>query len=356
MKRIILITAAFSIFFYTADAQLLNKIKQKAKEVASEAIGPKNSESSRSNNSSAAGSNSVGNLVKPKEKTDIIFSNIRGGTAKTEFGLNDNIYGRIMLDQPLYKTLYDQDKDQEPFVLMPINLIYLTGNVAHGEYVRLKIPKSDYNKNYIDFDILPAEGDVSSEYSLADNKATLVGPLAYFGDASAGGPPFGRQEFWVNFGPNNEYKGNFYFTVNNIRESHAVEKRLGQLRDNVSVAAAKVQQLPPVFSQPSGKNADPQLSLANLKKMMEDPSFKILKMTIEPGGTADYNIQKNALDVPEYKITARPLWVVYKDEKGQCYFSRFYFTRDYEGGGKYGPLKIAATTAQHTLIACENVK
>lgn len=342
-----------------ANAQILNKVKQKAKQVANEAVSG-NKTSARESNSGSGNNGGVVDQavssVAPKAKSDIIFSTTRGGAAKTEFGLNDNIYGRIMLEQPLQKVLYDLDQDQEPYILIPINLVFYERNAVHGEHVRIKILKEDYTKNYIDFDIIPAVDDIKSEYYLGENQWTITGPINYFGDAPSGGPEFGKQEFWVNFGPNNEYKGNFYFTVNNVRESNIVKKRIEELRVGMKSAAAKTTQLPDVFNKPSAKNADPQLSFANIKKMLDAPDFRVLKMVIEENGTADYYIKKNALDVPEYKITARPVWVVYKDDKGQCKFTRYYFQRQYEGGGKYGPLEIATTTADHTLIACENVK
>lgn len=365
MKKIIPILIAL-FFVQAANAQILNKIKQKAKQAANETISDvKNSarSGSSSSNSSTSGSNQsesevdkAVDAVKPKAKSDIIFSSTRGGAAKTDFGINDNIYGRIMLDEPLYQALYDNDQDKEPFVWMSINLIYVKNNAARGEYLKIKIPKEDYNKKYIDFDILPAANDVKSEYDMAGTQWILMTPLANFGDIAAGGADFGTQEFWVNFGPNGEYKGNFKFTVANVREANAMKKRENEVRAGVSFAAAQTAQLPDVFSKPSAKNADPQLSFANIKKMLDAPDFRVLKMVIEANGTADYNIQKNELDIPLYKITARPVWVVYKDDKGQCKFTRYYFQRHYQGGGKYGPLEIATTTADHTPIACENVK
>lgn len=81
----------------------------------------------------------------------------------------------------------------------------------------------------------------------------------------------------------------------------------------------------------------------------------ILKLTIDAAGGNDYNINKNELDIPTIKVTNKPVWLAFKED-GKCYFTKKYFTRDYEGGGKYGQLELAASTASVTPIACENIK
>lgn len=339
-----------------AEAQILGKLKDAANKIDQAA---KNVKKSAKTVDNTAGTN-ISSKVPAGEKSyysdnSITFSKSRNGSAEKNFSVNDNIYATVKLDKPLINQLKDEGVDSEPFYMMPVSLVYIINGAARGEHTSVKINKEDYGKTTLVLDILPAKGDAKSQYLTGGRyKAAIARPLSAFDEYEGTEAAYGTQKFDFTFGPNDEYHGAFNFTVKNKAEQKMMASRAVDGQNAMSEAIASETTLPEQFKS-SGKFSDPALSLANIRKMIEYPGMTILKLVIDSSGGSDYHINKNALDVPTLKMTNKPVWLAYKED-GKCYFTKKYFTRDYEGGGKYGPLELAVSTANVTPIACENIK
>ena len=357
MKRYLLLLLV-CCGFHAAQAQLLNKLKERATNAVQSAgsgmpkIGGKAGQ--------AAADKAVSTASQATEQQSIIFSKEpfregqTTGTA-TDFGPTDNIYARVLLGRTIQEALEEHGKEDQPSVMMQVGL---TTDVQEGfqtvtryNYCSVVIPKADFKKKYFDLDVLPALNHITTRYVGQGNSKDHISTVFNYFGAEAPSPrfPFGKRRFKLEFGEG--LVGYFDMTVNNWKEKKPLDARIAAIRNGVDNAVAKDTKLPAVFRTGGGKFSDPQLSTANIRRLL---GSSVLKIAIEPGNV-DYNVNKNALGVPVDKVT-RPIWTVYKDDDGNCYFKKCYLIRKYEGGGKYGPLDVAATTAEEVQIACENVK
>lgn len=95
------------------------------------------------------------------------------------------------------------------------------------------------------------------------------------------------------------------------------------------------------------------MSNSAYEKMALDRSFsdgkKILRAVIV---SSDWQVVKNALDVPKHKS----LWysIAIKDKDGVCYKASGELRKDYEGGGKYGNPKFLFSEID-TEMNCNNI-
>ncbi len=140
-----------------------------------------------------------------------------------------------------------------------------------------------------------------------------------------------------------------------------------KLKQNAETACSNAQdnwakhvKLPKDFSQTSQKFSDPELSQANMKKILQKKwanCAQITKVVVFGDGTADdWYVMKNDLDIPVNKQTRPRVGVVYKGKDGWCYFVKeVIFAREYLGGGKYSAVKFFADSS-HTKLDCKNVK
>lgn len=348
MMRHCLLLAAFCTF-HAAPAQLLNRLKERA----TDAVQSAGSVGARARQSAVdrAADKATVTADRATEKQSVIFSKTpfaAGQTASTttSFGPTDNIYARVLLPQTIYEQLAARGKEDEPQQAMSVGLLQGGQTV----YCTVLIPKADYKKKYLDLDVLPAPGTGTTQYIGQGGMKDHISSIFHYFGAEAPSPsfPFGKQEFQLEFGDG--LVGSFAMTVSNWKEKKLLDARLAAIVKGQSAAAAKGARLPAVFRTP-GKFSDPQLSAAALKQKL---GAGTVRFAVEPG-SADYTIHKNALGVPEYKLT-RAIWTVEKGSDGSCYYTRYYLKREYEGGGKYGPLDFVASTADKVQIACENTK
>lgn len=363
-KEIKILSLVALVGFSTCgQAQLLDKLKNAAGKIDNAAKSIKKATKSVDNVAGTSISRSVPGSISSNagpgsyfSDNSITFSKTRGGAAEKNFGVNDNLYAKITLKKPLIEFLKDEGRDNEPFVMVPVALIYIKDGAARGEHTSVKVMKEDYGKSTLVLDILPAKGDAKSQYLTGGKyKSAIARPLSAFDSESFTENIYGTQRFDFTFGFKDEYHGAFNFTVKNKAEQKMMAARAESAQTDMSDNIAMDTPIPAEFSK-AGKFTDPQLSLSNIKSMLAgDGGYTLMKVVIDASKGPDYNIQKNALDIPEYKITAKPVWVIWKESSGKCYYSREYFTRQYEGGGKYGPLEQAATTAPSIQIDCNKV-
>lgn len=345
------------LFFINSNAQInLGKLKDKAagalkktekvaekvKQTTGKDLSVKNTVERKVNN---AVSDATGNIW---------FSKTRDGKAEKNFTSADNIYAHIKLSKPLGEVLEDVRMNISGEVKVPTSLTYVLGNAQYGEYVTYKVSKDDLSKTEFILDILPGS-DAKSQYFQGGYK-NHIGRVfnSWDKDGMASEIPFGSQRFEMTFVDGSMYEGAFNFTVKNKQELASVKKRIEGVDNAMDDAIASQMTLPENFKK-SGKFADPALTMPKIKEMIQWEGMTILKIAIENIGGSDWNVNKDEYDLPLRKVSNKPVWVAYKD-KGKCYFTKKYFTREYEGGGKYGPVELATSTADVTPIACENIK
>lgn len=356
MKKMILMALATGIVSM-GQAQLLDKIKNKVNKAADEVNRTVNRASSTgSSTGSASGSSTStgnGSYQSSSIPADIVISNTPGGSPVKQFTTGDNIYAHIKLKTSIADYLDQQALDEPEYFHLPVNL--RGDQSGHSEFCNIRIPKAKFKQTEFDIDILPADGKNLAQYFIGDDiKTHLAMPLTYFSDYPEASD-FVKINYTLTVGlQGDKHEGNFAFTVVNPKDLKALKQRVEKIRDNMDVAVASDTKLPEAFSKASAKNADPALSVANMKAMIQKPGMTIIKAVVGQGDV-DYDVVTNELGVPKFKINHRQFWVAYKFN-GQCYYTRFSFLRNYEGGGKYGQLQVAATTASNVMIACENIK
>lgn len=285
---------------------------------------------------------------------NIWFSKTRDGKAEKNFTSGDNIYAHIKLNKPLGQFLDDAGLDRSGENRLQVSLTYLMNNAQYGEFVTYNVSTDDLAKSELILDVLPGS-DAKSQYYMGTYK-NHIGRVfnSWDKDGMASEIPFGPQKFTMTFIAEDLFRGSFNFTVKNRQELASVKQRVNAVDQAMDQAIAAQTVLPESFKR-SGKYADPALTLANIRKMIQYDGMTILKITIDDNGSSDWNINKDEFGIPLRKVSNKPVWLAYR-ENGKCFFTKKYFTREYQGGGKYGPVELATSTADVTPIACENIK
>lgn len=359
MKKILLLLAVI-ILPLQINAQIFDKLKKKAEKVINktqDAAQPTESTTSPSRNTKNSDDDEKKHLGK------ITFSRTRGGAPEKNFVSTDTIYARINFPQKLKEIIVggngdelEEVKDVKMLMSLGFDTNDVYGGARHSTASELIIRNDELEQNFLDIDIVPDVNDVRSVFVVNGNLLININSrLGNFGDKVSGGAEYGTTKFNVTFGGNEQFAGSFYITVSNIKEAKALQRRIDAINEQIEIGAkAAMTSLPAEFNKPSGKFADPQLSMAAIRTKLSDPSYTILKLVIENIPGADYEVRKNYSGIPEFKITAKPIWLLYKTNQGKCFFTRYYFRREHEGGGRYGELSVATTTAEQTPIKCEN--
>jgi len=136
---------------------------------------------------------------------------------------------------------------------------------------------------------------------------------------------------------------------------------VGKLKANAAEATSNAQDnyarnrsLPREFSETTQKFNDPQLSQANMKKLLQKKwadSQEVLKVVVLGDGTEDdWIIIKNEVDIPTHKATDPSIAAIYKGKDGWCYFVKgIVFKRDYTGAGNYSEAKLMVDGYHHKI-------
>ena len=360
MKNLILIVTILALITPT-QGQLLKKLKEKTNAAVSSSPTSVNTPASNSeNNQTEIGSPAASSK---KNKNDaIVFSksSFQAGASPTlekSFLSTDNIYAHLTLPDGI-KSFFDPNDDMTNELRLTVELSNVVDNISKENFVTVIVPKEKYNDKFLDFDILPSQDDINTVYLLSGSTDQIHLSILFknFGDLSTE-IPFGKRAFTVKIGNRKtDPTGTFELSVADVKEKKALVERIKNISRGASAALAKTATLPEIFGKPSGKFKDPELNLQNLKRLLATTGgITPLKMVIAEG-EYEYLIEKNDLGIPLSKTTAKPVWVAFKGTNDKCYYSRFWFTRTYEGGGKYGSLKVARTPDEAVEITCEKIK
>ena len=309
------------------------------------------------------------------------------GSGQVKFNSSDPIYARAYFDIPLNQALNlsYKTKERDDITSVGVQMWGKYGDRWHRMYNSnqntssfiMVVPQEQREKNYIDLDILPSPGAETSRVVDAGDELDsqrvggFIDLLTKFDFErwhyeNPGLEPISTYGFVINVGG---AIGDLelYMTPEQLQ---ALVNRKQQQETATAAQTASQTQLPDEFNTPLVPFKDPELSVENIKRMLSD-RHEILKLAIGPGsadytvGTGNYDADVEGVDVDvEYvnsQMTARNIWLAYRDTDGQCYFQTVTFQRDYLGGNRYGELReVWATVGENSsdpkAIACENIR
>jgi hypothetical protein len=313
----------------------------------------------------------------------IFFSNKPFGAdnsgSKESFSSNEFIYCRLELSGNSIKDVFKigETTKEHPYSFLNCEMEVLKDGEPVG-YHKLKnnhvlLSQDNLSKTSLNLDILPEPARATTLYSMLDDFTAGYG---YFPLYSMINPDYfpsaGKYRINVRlFSKTNDLWGKeeeedkwpfvedgFDFT---LRETDiaALNKNHQASWDLMKGNAFRYDKLPDVFSKPM-KIADPKATPAKIAAILKrDLSNRIiLKWVVEQYNGPLWSIAKDDFNLPKYRYFNPHIHVAYKLE-GQCRIGTVTLRENYEGGGKYGPLEVAFTSAsekQDRGIDCSKIK
>ena len=118
--------------------------------------------------------------------------------------------------------------------------------------------------------------------------------------------------------------------------------------------AFTLDKLPKEFG--SSKVSDPKVTPVKLAAILKRdlPERIILKSAIGEANGEVWGIAKNDLGIPRYRYFSPLIHIAYKRD-GKCYVGTVELIEEYQGGGKYGSLKVGYAYTK-SVIDCGAVK
>jgi hypothetical protein len=310
----------------------------------------------------------------------IVFSNVAFGAtdagAKTSFSSSDYIYGRLELDGMTIRDAFKiKSTGDKPYLQCNVKVLKNgeeTGQeLGSTNFILLKA--EDLGKSWFNFDILPDPAKTTSVYSMLDDFSAGLGftPLYNLVNETTF-PDEGKYEVvvelysvakdsWGNDQESDKWplaKGSFDF---GFREAdiETLQNNKKKVTEMTRENAFRYESLPPVFSSPGPLN-DPNATAAKISAILKRdlPERTILKFAAEKVSGTQWNIAKDDYGLPKYRYFTPDIWVAYKLD-GRCYVGTVTLREVYQGGGTFGPLQVAFTSAseqQDRGIDCTKVK
>jgi len=297
--------------------------------------------------------------------------------AKTSFKSSDYIYGRFELDKGTIGEVFKlKPTDKMPFLDLTVTIYKndeQTGS-EQGSLNHILLKPEDLSHNYFNFDVLPDPDKSTSIFSALDDFSAGLGffPLYNLVQPEVF-PETGTykvelqyyvetKDAWGNDQDREKWpivKGSFdlNFNENDITK---LQDNKTKVKDATRENAFRYDKLPDVFSNP-GPLTDPNATSAKIAAILKRdlPDRTILKFAAEKVSGLQWNIAKDDIDIPKYKYFTPNIWVAYKADNGKCYVGTVTLRENYQGGGTYGPLQVAFTSASEQAdrgIDCVKVK
>lgn len=317
-------------------------------------------------------------LSQTSQKGKMYFSNQpfanSHANAVSQFKSSDFIYGRIESEKGSLKESFDMStiKTDHLYLLATWHIVRDDGveKFSNREFY-IRMMNGAENGTTLNFDILP----------LAEKASTVISLLEDFSAGQRAGffDPFlnNSDYYWRNgdykvdvsiylksynaWGQLDEIQnwpditGSFTFHFN--EKDVAVQmKNLEKGNELVKENSLRMDKLPDYFNKPA-KLSEPELSSANIMAILKRdlPSVNIVKAVIPPFDGVLRDVAKNELNVILYRYVRPYVRVIYK-ENGKCYVGSVSLREDYQGGGKYGPLRVNKFWGSEGLLDCSLVK
>lgn len=284
--------------------------------------------------------------------------------SKKSFSSNEFIYGRLELSG---QTIKEAFKIREASKALPFPfLVYDLSISRNGEVLGsgssnncLLLSNEDANNRSVNFDVLPEPSKSKSVFSFLEDFSAGLGfvPLYNIVDESHF-PEAGKYQVKIKFfyrsanawdkeedqdkWPVLEDEFEFNFKEDDIAAMKKNKTAVTQaIRDN----AFRYEKLPDVFTKPakiSDPKATPDKIAAILKRDL--PNRTIIKWVVEQYNGPLWSVAKDDYNLPKYRYFNPHIHVAYKLD-GVCRVGVVTLRENYEGGGNYGPLEVAYTSA-----------
>ncbi len=301
---------------------------------------------------------------KPAVEGKIHFSNLpftgtNVNTTKTSFTSAEYIYARLEIPSGTLKEVFKIKEGSMPFVKCKLTITQGGEVISYGtsrDHVLLK--DENLKSNILNFEILPEPSKANTLYSMTDDFSAGYGFNPISGLIQNGRWPDG--DYTVNVKIYSETY-NAYGSLQDeekwpsvddefdlkFKEDDAVRIMANskKIRETSVENSFRYDKLPPVFSNP-GKLTDPNATLAKIAAILKRdlPKRQILKWVAETYDGTYWHIAKDDFGLPRYKYFNPHIWMAYKID-GKCYVGSLTLRQVYSGGGTYGPLEVAYTSA-----------
>jgi hypothetical protein len=309
----------------------------------------------------------------------IVFSNTPfpagAASAKKTFSSSEYIYGKLELSSGTLKEAFKiKDKENTLAFLKSTVTILQNGEVisygTSNDYIYLK--EDIKNGSSLNFDVMPEPAKASTVFSMLDDFSAGIGftplPTMIFNAHLPDGnyqvkvkiytetmDAYGSlqsEDKWPSL------EGEFSYNFKEDDAEKILANRL-KIRENILENAFRYDKLPPVFSNP-GKLTDPNATAAKIAAILKRdlPDREIIKWVAETYNGPVWHIANDDYGLPKYKYFNPHIWMVYK-MNGKCYVGDATLRQPYSGGGTYGTLQVAYTSASSVPdkgIDCVKVK
>lgn len=307
----------------------------------------------------------------------IVFSNqpftANAGT-KTNFNSAEYIYAKVELNSQTVREAF-KVKDNNPTYLKVKTNILQGGEIIHYGNSRefILLPDESKNSNTLFIDVIAEASKASTLYSMLDDFSAGLGVNPLVNLFRNGRHPTGDYKVRVTvysetfnaYGSLNdedkwpalEGEFDYKFSEDDVEKIFANDDKV---TETIVANAFRYDKMPPVFSNP-GKLTDPNATQAKIAAILKRdlPKRQILKWVAETYDGTYWHIAKDDYGLPRYKYFNPHIWMAYKMD-GKCYIGNVTLRQVYSGGGTYGPLQVAFTSASGSLpdrgIDCVKVK
>jgi len=279
-------------------------------------------------------------------------------TGKTSFVSKDHIYGRIELSGSNIKDAFKVKDGKYPYLCFGFYIFQKDEQLHEDWHNYFYVKANELSGNALNFDIMPDPSKATTVFSMTDDFSAGYGftpfnnllvnypvdegeyriKIKIFNMTQDG---WGREQDMDKW-PAIEGEYTWKFSDADIQQ---VKNDLQNVRTNTLENAFRYDKLPDVFSNGATIN-DPLASNAKILAIIKRdlPERTILKMAIEKTSGVLWHIAKDEFDFPKYRYFNPSVFVAYKLD-GKCRVGDITLRQVYSGGGTWGPLQVAFTSA-----------
>lgn len=323
----------------------------------------------------AAGEKSPGqNLAGKLSFSNQPFSST-GATPKKSFTSHEYIYGRLDLEGSTVKDAFKIKEGDNKLSYLQCTVILLKDGeeIASEDNANYFLVKDEEKgRSWLNFDILPEPAKATTVYSMLDDFSAGIGLNPLYRIIMNSQPAAGKYTIkirlysvtvdgWGKEQPKEKWpsiEDEFEFNFSDD-DAAMILKNKDLTEDVIKENAFRYDKLPEVFSK-GATITDPKATNAKIMAILKRdlPQRVILKMAIEKTSGTLWYVAKDDYGLPKYRYFSPDVYVAYKMD-GKCYIGTVTLRENYEGGGTYGPLEVAFTSASNQPdrgIDCVKVK
>ncbi|MGH2552338.1 MAG: hypothetical protein ACRDEB_01410 [Chitinophagaceae bacterium] len=320
----------------------------------------------------------AGKLPKTDVPGKIYFSNqpmlSSNAGSKNVFSSAEYIYARLELNGT---TIKDAFKIKEPgkgypFLQCRVSIIKDGYEFGGGGRNYLLLKDDQRGSSSLSFDVLPEPSRATTVFSLVDDFSAGIGFYPFYNTIINERLAEGKytvkvklyvetQDSWGTYQPKEKWptiEEEFEFEFRDEDVARILSNN-DQIVDIIRENAFRYDKLPAVFSNPA-VIADPKATNAKIAAILKRdlPHRTILKFAVEKTSGILWHIATDDFNLPKYRYFNPDIYVAYKLED-KCYVGTVTLREVYSGGGTYGPLQVAFTSAsseQDKGIDCTKIK